>query len=218
MATTNHTPNYNLPQWLASDKVGIMANLNPAFSTIDEKLHEAVVNAENAATTSSAANQVANDAANQVNIATGNITEIQADILTIQNLLNTAVKDINDLTTFESVTLTMNPNVQYNYSLTCTKTLKNFLMILSGFIRIQKLNYTNGTVLCTTNFTPKNNITLYGIPITRKRTADSQYETILHQFVLNTNGTITFADNSDCTNDAEYPSIGLDYYINISNS
>lgn len=107
MATTNSTANYNLPQWTADDKVGIMANLNPAFNTIDQKLHEAVVNADNASTVSSSASQVANSANTLANKVDGEMTEVQADILTLQNLVNSLQKTIDKNATWEPITITL---------------------------------------------------------------------------------------------------------------
>lgn len=149
MATTNHTANYNLPQWVASDKVGIMANLNPAFSTIDEKLHEAVVNAENAAATSSAANQVATNASNQVNNANSDITALQANVLTLQNLVNSINRSLTNAATWTKVPFTYNTTIIAGNYLNCTiRNDKQFISIY-GVLTMNKINLTGDEVILT---------------------------------------------------------------------
>ena len=39
MSHTNHTTNYNLPQFIGSDKASWLGDLNPAFETIDANMH-----------------------------------------------------------------------------------------------------------------------------------------------------------------------------------
>lgn len=41
MSATNHTTNYNLPQFVGTDKPAWLGDINPAFSTIDTKIKEA---------------------------------------------------------------------------------------------------------------------------------------------------------------------------------
>lgn len=38
MSSTNHTENFNFPQWVGSDYPSFINDLNPAFLTIDTKL------------------------------------------------------------------------------------------------------------------------------------------------------------------------------------
>lgn len=39
MSHTNHTTNYNLPQFIGNDKASWLGDLNPAFETIDANMH-----------------------------------------------------------------------------------------------------------------------------------------------------------------------------------
>lgn len=45
---SNETPNYNLPQFLGSDKMDLPADFNPAFNTIDRVMEENRITAQNA--------------------------------------------------------------------------------------------------------------------------------------------------------------------------
>ena len=40
MASTNKTPNYDLPQWVAADKPTFLGDMNAAFLDIDTAMHE----------------------------------------------------------------------------------------------------------------------------------------------------------------------------------
>lgn len=106
MATTNHTPHYNLPQWATGDKVGILANLNPAFDTIDTKLFEAVTNSEAAVNIANSASQVATSVNQAVTELSPDVVKNGADILTLQNLVNTLSTKLNAIDSYNSVTIT----------------------------------------------------------------------------------------------------------------
>ena len=104
MATTNHTPHYNLPQWATGDKVGILANLNPAFDTIDTNLFEAVTNSEAAVNTANNASQVATSTSQAVNELQPDVLKNGADILTLQNLVNSLQTSLNNSKIGDSLT------------------------------------------------------------------------------------------------------------------
>ena len=106
MATTNHTPHYNLPQWATGDKVGILANLNPAFDTIDTNLFEAVTNSEAAVNTANSASQVATSVNQAVTELSPDVVKNGADILTLQNLVNALSTKLNAIDSYNSVTIT----------------------------------------------------------------------------------------------------------------
>lgn len=106
MATTNHTPHYNLPQWANGDKVGILANLNPAFDTIDTNLFEAVTNSEAAVNTANSASQVATSVNQAVTELSPDVVKNGADILTLQHLVNTLSAKLNAIDTYNNVTIT----------------------------------------------------------------------------------------------------------------
>lgn len=89
MASTNKTTNYNLPQWIGSDKPTWLGDLNNAFSTIDTTM-------KNNADTATLAN-------GNANTALGNSQNALNKIGNLNNLLTTnktdLVQAINDAVT-----------------------------------------------------------------------------------------------------------------------
>lgn len=66
MSSTNHTKNFNFPQWVGSDYPSFINDLNPAFLTIDTTLKSnknGVDNAQQAATAAQKAAEAAQQAA-----------------------------------------------------------------------------------------------------------------------------------------------------------
>ena len=66
MSSTNHTENFNFPQWVGSDYPSFINDLNPAFLTIDTKLKNnetGVDTAQNAAESAQKAAEAAQKAA-----------------------------------------------------------------------------------------------------------------------------------------------------------
>lgn len=76
MASTNKTPNLELPQFIGTDKPSWLVDFNGAMNTIDEKVHESNTNA--------------NEALNTANDAMGEITGYTADIEQANNNANEA--------------------------------------------------------------------------------------------------------------------------------
>lgn len=80
MSHTNKTPNYDLPQFIGTDKASWLGDLNPAFLAIDAGMQAnkvaaqaAEVSAEEASALAQSANSVANSANNSANEAIDNI-------------------------------------------------------------------------------------------------------------------------------------------------
>lgn len=66
MSSTNHTENFNFPQWVGSDYPSFIKDLNPAFLTIDTTLKSnetSVATAQTAATSAQQAAKAAQQAA-----------------------------------------------------------------------------------------------------------------------------------------------------------
>lgn len=197
MATTNKTPNYDLPQWVANDKVGIMANLNPAFATIDEKLFEAVTNAENASTTASTANTTASEANKAIGIVETDVTELQADVLTLKNLVNSLAKKITENTTWETVAVTQ-PTTEILEGLPKIEKMgNNFVSIyLSSFVKNKPASITNNKPLCITSLRPKN--TRYIVRGCTVSLSDGSTKEL--NLTLKTDGSIVFSGNVENIN------------------
>lgn len=150
MATTNHTPHYNLPQWATGDKVGILANLNPAFDTIDSNLFEATTNSEAAVNTANNASQVATSASQAVNELQPDVLKNGADILTLQNYYNNLNQLFNNSQAIETVNGTWNSEYFSNEGnpAATTKILGGKTLSLYGYAHaLTNKTISNGTVL-----------------------------------------------------------------------
>lgn len=69
MSFTNKTPNYNLPQWLGTDKPSWLVDVNGAFSAIDTAIKNAADSGSGADATAKAALETAQTAKNTANDA-----------------------------------------------------------------------------------------------------------------------------------------------------
>ncbi len=56
MSSTNKTENYNLPQWIGTDKPTFLGDFNGAFLSIDQGIYEAKTLAENMSSTNKTEN------------------------------------------------------------------------------------------------------------------------------------------------------------------
>ena len=59
MSSTNHTKNFNFPQWVGSDYPSFINDLNPAFLTIDTKIKSNETGVDTAQQAAEAAQQAA---------------------------------------------------------------------------------------------------------------------------------------------------------------
>ena len=59
MSSTNHTTNYNLPQYVGSDKPAWLGDINPAFSAIDTAMHNNATTAAQGVSDAATANTAA---------------------------------------------------------------------------------------------------------------------------------------------------------------
>jgi hypothetical protein len=79
MASTNKTPNYNLPQWIGTDHPTFSGDFNGAFSAIDTAMNSNKSAAESAQATATAAQstaQTAQSTAESAQAASANATRV----------------------------------------------------------------------------------------------------------------------------------------------
>lgn len=81
MGATNHTPNYNLPQFIGTDVPSWLTDINGAFSAIDTAIDAAKDAADGAASDIVSLG-------NRVTAAEGNIGSMSGDITTLQNTVS----------------------------------------------------------------------------------------------------------------------------------
>lgn len=88
MSSTNHTTNYNLPQFVGSDKPAWLGDINPAMSAIDTAIHNASTTASQGVSDASTAQTKANSA---YDLADG----AKTDASTAQGTANQAIANSN---------------------------------------------------------------------------------------------------------------------------
>lgn len=101
MAHTNSTPNYNLPQFLPTDKPAWLVDVNPAYASIDT----AIKNASDAARTAQEdATQALADAAGANAIATQANTKADGAIASLsEQFLDTSTYEVGEYVIFNNI-------------------------------------------------------------------------------------------------------------------
>lgn len=204
MATTNHTPHYNLPQWATGDKVGILANLNPAFDTIDSNLFEAVTNSEAAVNTANSASQVATSVNQAVNELQPDVLKNRADISTLQNLVNS---DHEIITSTENYTGTLNSAILDGGTINCRTALNGLLLSIFGWSTIKNIAINIGTTIASNLAPIPSERKIYGICTISYTGSDGKFHSHIGNAIYKTNGTLV----ADFT---ETASTGKSLYIN----
>lgn len=102
MSSTNHTTNYNLPQFVGSDKPAWLGDINPAMNAIDTAIHASAVKAQqgvdDASTAQTTANQAIADAGNAqttANTAQGTANTAIGNAQTVATALDTFMRKFN---------------------------------------------------------------------------------------------------------------------------
>lgn len=98
MAHTNSTTNYNLPQWIGSDKPTFLGDLNTAFNDIDVQMKanaDGIVSADDKAEN---ATTLANDAQSDVDALTLRVTTAEGNIANNTTLIGNNTTSIGNLT------------------------------------------------------------------------------------------------------------------------
>ena len=120
MSATNHTPNYNLPQFIGTDVPSWLTDVNGAFSAIDTGIEAAQTAAEGAADDTAELATRVTTAENAITNATGRISTLEgttatqgakigtASLNTNAQNLSGAVNEINEK--FEPALLWTNPD------------------------------------------------------------------------------------------------------------
>lgn len=103
MSSTNHTTNYNLPQYVGSDKPAWLGDINPAMSAIDTAMHANAVKAQQGVDDASTANTnigtMANlDTTEKTNLV-GAINEVNTTAGTAQGTANQAIANASAVDT-----------------------------------------------------------------------------------------------------------------------
>jgi hypothetical protein len=143
MSSTNHTTNYNLPQFLGSDKPAWLGDINPAFSAIDTAMKANETSANTAGTDANTANThigtMENLETTEKNTLVGAVNEVNTKLGTVGNVASEASINANSaLTKANDIEATLNFTKFKNYN-------------TSDFILNNITNFSNGGFHVATN-------------------------------------------------------------------
>ena len=96
MGSTNYTPNYNLPQFLGTDKPSWLTDINGAFSDIDTGIKNAADDAASAVSTAGSASSAAAGAVNSVNTLNNQINTPDTGIAAQVTSHTTSITNISN--------------------------------------------------------------------------------------------------------------------------
>lgn len=204
MGATNHTTNYNLPQFVGSDKPTWLGDINGAMSAIDTQMKANDTLANTAKSTADTASTTAGTALTNAATADGKAVDAQTTATSALNkaLANEATlnsmfnfTDIMNVTTSD---LTLDGVVVNSIPLTIAKNADESLFKIYGAIAIGSFTKT-GAVSVTINNVFNNvpasyNIDSAGLVLW----SDGGNRRI--KITLNTNGSITLELNTSTTN------------------
>lgn len=217
MATTNHTPHYNLPQWATGDKVGILANLNPAFDTIDTNLFEAVTDSEAAVNTANNASQLATSASQAINELQPDVLKNEADILTLQNLVNSLQTSLKNSTTWDTLTVVLNSliiDTSSSLGPYCKLRRDKEFMSLYGTVVLKKPNIDKGVTLFTIEgLNPSSSRGVYCLLWIPRTLSDGTNRTVFINGTINRNGDVMSSSNIDMTTDKTNAGCGIQLFL-----
>lgn len=129
MSSTNHTTNYNLPQFVGTDKPAWLGDVNPAFAAIDTQMK---ANAD-----------AASQAAGAASTADGKAVIAQNGV----NAINTAL-NLNDYTTVEGNSFITTGGVSVTGSYTIAQNSDGSLYKFYGQVNIGNGSDTDVTITC----------------------------------------------------------------------
>ena len=139
MASTNKTPNYDLPQFIASDKPTWLGDVNGAMLAIDTAMHD---NAEDATNAVAQAGNAVSQVTQLQQTVTSQGTAIIQNTNSISNLNNSVLNWKGNTTFATDASWDVSNNISFKYNKTLG--LLNLLAYLSSSTTIQK-----GRVICT---------------------------------------------------------------------
>lgn len=234
MSYTNKTPNYDLPQYVGTDKPTYLGDFNETMLKIDSAMHTNASNiasagstAETALNTAQTANTTANTAQTTASQAVTTATNANTTAESANDMANSAMEDtqkIVDYLTFSETTLTSSGITAKTgtTSLTVNETYTNLIIEnnstnsagkISGVIQVDGLSNMSSNqidISFNTPFRPSKSITLHNIgsQILRGDSAFNQYYNQYVNLTINTNGV---ASLSTFTNDANATSIRIHF-------
>lgn len=218
MASTNKTANYELSQFLGTDKPAWLTDYNADMSKIDGGIHTAQTTATGADGKADSANTAIGTLANLTTDAKSSvvaaINEVDSHADTAQSTANTASNTANtantnankalanvanfNLTSYSTVSVSGANIVSGQDSLYIAKNSDGSLCKIYGQIRSNYQGTTTTTFTSAdTGLRPSSAITVQGTVLRKHNTSDGKSVMYFGDFTINTNGTITWSIASD---------------------
>lgn len=205
MSSTNKTTNYELSQFLGTDKPAWLTDYNTDMSKIDAGIHSAQSTATGADgkadANATAIGTLANLTTTDKTSAVGAINEINTTATTAQNTANSASTGVNTIATKltlnqvkENLTVTTNLG---NVTLNDVKVVHNTdasIAKVYGTINIENVSGATANVNVTisgTGLYPSQNININGCAMVTLVNSSSAFNSVLLPYTINTDGTIT---------------------------
>lgn len=197
MSHTNSTSNYNLPQFVGSDKPAWLTDVNGAMTSIDT----AIKNASDTATTASGNATTANtNIGTMASLTTtdksslvGAINEVKTGVTTANTNANKALTQVANfnLTSFNNLNASLTNGTLSFSSLKIAKNSDGSLAKIYGSVLITGQTTTATVTTSDTGLRPESDITINGCAICERYSSNGT-SVYAQDYVLHTNGTITF--------------------------
>lgn len=201
MSHTNTTANYNLPQFVGTDKPSWLTDVNGAMSSIDTQMK---ANADANTTTAGDLTTLAG----RVTTAEGNITTQGSTLSTVSNVASnasvtaTSAKATADalssyltFTSFDDITSTISGNgvsiFGNNSNLMCAKNADGSLGKIYGSFEATVTSSRGGTISFTTGLRPSSQITINGASFITRYDTELGVRVFTYSYTVNTNGVVT---------------------------
>lgn len=207
MSYTNKTPNYDLPQYVGTDKPTYLGDFNETMLKIDEALHTNQQNIASANSVATTANATANQAlqsatdantkastasttANQAKTIAENASTLSETIQSeIQNLLKFSRTDnitANSMHVFKTGTTTSAGTINSQSNIQVFSNTSKHLLYFSGIISISNLSTDSPRkfdVVMNTSFTPASNISVNNLALSTVSEFNGQFSEWVERFV-----------------------------------
>ncbi|MBO5809258.1 MAG: hypothetical protein J6R32_00345 [Bacteroidales bacterium] len=146
MSATNHTTNYNLPQFIGTDKPTWLTDVNGALSAIDTQMKANADSASSASASATTANTSIGTLSELTTTAktnlVGAINEVNTGISTAQNTANSAVSTASSAN--DKATLALSNTALFNLTSFVTTQASNF-------VNVSLFNSMSGSLTVATN-------------------------------------------------------------------
>lgn len=202
MSHTNSTPNYNLPQFIGTDKPAWLGDINPAMSAIDTHMK---ANADAITTNASDIDSLESD----MTLAKQDIQGNQADIITIGGVASTANTTANQaktsienltsyltLTNFKNVTnniTTSGINIYGNPNLQCATNASGSVAKIYGSVEFTVTSTSGGTLTIATDMRPSSELTINGALFVTRYDTGLGVRVFNHSYKIGTDGKVTIS-------------------------